>query len=138
MRNTDPNGTHTHRYPAVSNRKPLIINANQEKLMKPTTVIQFTLLLVTCFLSAFYVQALDASDEFKILASDGTYDDQFGNSVFISGDTAIVGALYDDDRGNNSGSAYIFVRNGSTWTEQAKLTASDGAQGDSQTWGFFC
>ena len=100
MRNTDPNGTHTHRYPAVSNHKPLIINANQEKLVKPTTVIQFTLLLFTCFLSAFYAQALDVTDEFKILASDGASDERFGYSVSISGETAIVGAfLGDDDKG---------------------------------------
>ena len=130
MHYADPNGTHTHRYPAVSNRKPLIINANKEKLMKPTTVIQFTLLLVTCFLSAFYVQALDVSDEFKILADDGASGDNFGNSVSISGETAIVGASQDGDKGDNSGSAYIFVRNGLTWAEQAKLIASDGAPGD--------
>ena len=110
MRNTDPSGTHTQRYPTVSNRKPLIINANEEKLMKPATVIQFTLLLVTCFLSAFYVQALDASDEFKILASDGAAADWFGYSVSISGDTAIVGALYDDENGEASGTYFYTLK----------------------------
>jgi hypothetical protein len=50
--------------------------------------------------------------------------DEFGSSVAISGDTAIVGA-----RRHNSdqGAAYVFVRSGTTWTQQAQLTASDGA-----------
>lgn len=63
----------------------------------------------------------------KLLASDGESDDYFGISVSISGDTAIVGAVLDDDNGSNSGSAYIFTRNGSAWTQQAKLLAADGA-----------
>ncbi len=66
----------------------------------------------------------------KLTASDGASGDQFGSSVAIDGDTAIVGAYWDDDNGNNSGSAYIFTRSGSTWTQQAKLLASDRAVGD--------
>lgn len=48
----------------------------------------------------------------KLLASDGAANDRFGWSVSISGDgnTAIVGAVGDDDKGNDSGSAYIFAR----------------------------
>ena len=42
----------------------------------------------------------------------------------------VIGADLDDDRGSNSGSAYVFVRSGSTWTQQMKLTASDGAEND--------
>ena len=63
----------------------------------------------------------------KLTASDGAYYDLFGYSVSISGDYAIVGAYWDDDKGVNSGSAYIFKRQGDTWNEMAKLTASDGA-----------
>ena len=37
---------------------------------------------------------------------------------------------WDDDNGSDSGSAYVFTRTGTTWTEQAKLTASDGAADD--------
>ena len=66
----------------------------------------------------------------KLLASDGETDDRFGYSVAVSGDTAVVGAHRDDDNGTDSGSAYVFVRSGSSWTEQAKLTASDGAADD--------
>ena len=70
------------------------------------------------------------SQQAKILASDGAAGDQFGWSVSISGDYAIVGAAYDDDKGTNSGSAYIFRRDGTSWIQQAKLTASDGGGGD--------
>jgi hypothetical protein len=66
----------------------------------------------------------------KLLASDSEAGDQFGVSVSISGDLAIVGAPYNDDDGANSGSAYIFKRDGTVWTQQAKLTAADGAAGD--------
>ncbi len=70
------------------------------------------------------------SQQAKLTASDGAEGDLFGWSVSISGDTAVVGAHYDDDNGLNSGSAYVFVRSGTTWTEEAKLTASDGAEDD--------
>ncbi len=69
----------------------------------------------------------------KLIANDGAADDNFGCSVSISGDTAIVGAYDDDDKGDGSGSAYIFSRNeGGTdnWGEEKKLTAYDGAVGD--------
>ncbi len=44
----------------------------------------------------------------KLLADDGAADDWFGWSVAISGATAIAGALFDDDNGTDSGSAYLF------------------------------
>jgi hypothetical protein len=68
----------------------------------------------------------------KLVATDAAAADQFGISVAVSGDTAIVGASSDDVGANaNQGSAYVFTRSGSTWTQQAKLTATDGAAGDS-------
>ena len=66
----------------------------------------------------------------KLTASDGAYADYFGISVAVDGDTAVIGAIADDDNGNNSGSAYVFTRSGATWTQQAKLRASDGAADD--------
>jgi len=66
----------------------------------------------------------------KLLASDGAANDYFGWSVSISGDSAIIGARGDDDNGGDSGSAYIFKRDGTAWTEQDKLLASDGAEDD--------
>ncbi|MDY0339850.1 MAG: Ig-like domain-containing protein [Coriobacteriia bacterium] len=61
----------------------------------------------------------------KLIAADGAPDHWFGTSVAIDGDTAIVGACLDDDKGTNSGSAYVFVRSGTTWEDQRKLTAPD-------------
>ncbi len=66
----------------------------------------------------------------KVLASDGAGSDYFGYSVAISGDTAIVGSYYDDDKGLDSGSAYVFTLVDGAWTQQAKLVASDGQAGD--------
>ena len=66
----------------------------------------------------------------KLTASDAADGDQFGHFVSLEGDMAIVGAFSDDDAGSKSGAAYIFVRNGETWTQEAKLTASDADKGD--------
>jgi len=70
------------------------------------------------------------TQEAKLLAGDGAAGDEFGRSVSLSGDTALVGAYLDDDNGNDSGSAYVFVRSGTSWTQEAKLLPSDGAAGD--------
>lgn len=68
----------------------------------------------------------------KLLAQDGAADSWFGYSLALSGDTAVVGASDDDVGGRiNQGSAYVFVRSGTSWSQQAKLTAADGAEGDS-------
>ena len=48
----------------------------------------------------------------------------------IYGDTVIIGAYGDDDNGSDSGSVHLFVRNGVTWTHQAKLVDPDGFTGD--------
>ena len=67
----------------------------------------------------------------KIVASDRTRGDVFGSIVSISGDYAIVGVRDEDEdaSGNNTlsmaGSAYIFMRNGTSWDQQAKIVASD-------------
>lgn len=66
----------------------------------------------------------------KVLPSDGAANDDFGASVSLSGDYAVMGSPGDDDNGDMSGSAYIFHREGSTWTEQAKLLPDDGAAMD--------
>lgn len=70
------------------------------------------------------------SQQAKLTASDYAADDQFGTSIAISGDYAIVGAPFDDDSGTSSGSAYIFVRSGASWSQQAKIVAADAAAGD--------
>ncbi len=63
----------------------------------------------------------------KLMASDGQPSDNFGWFVSISGEYAIVGAYA---KNSHTGAAYIFKRNGTSWSQQAKLTASDGANFD--------
>ena len=65
------------------------------------------------------------TDPDKLLASDGTGGDQFGYSVALSRNVALVGANF----GSGSGSAYVFRFDGSGWTEQQKLLPSDGMPG---------
>ena len=65
----------------------------------------------------------------KLASSEWGPDDQFGYSVAVDGDTVVVGAHKDDDKGSNSGSAYVFTKTGDGWTT-AKLIASDGAADD--------
>jgi len=66
----------------------------------------------------------------KLTASDAASGDYFGVSVALSsnGNTALVGAM---GKTSFRGAAYVFVRSGSVWTQQAKLTASDAAANDS-------
>lgn len=66
----------------------------------------------------------------KLIAADGAKGDAFGQSIALSGNTLVVGAPHDDDRGNGSGSVYIFTRHGETWKQTIKLTAADGSAGD--------
>ncbi|MCH8304485.1 MAG: T9SS type A sorting domain-containing protein [Candidatus Marinimicrobia bacterium] len=82
--------------------------------------------------SAYVFKRTDVTwtQEAKLLPSDGAADDQFGISVSISGDYAVVGAQENDDNGSNSGSAYLFKRSDTIWTQEAKLLASDGAAAD--------
>ena len=63
----------------------------------------------------------------KIQALDRGFDDLFGKSVAISenGNTAIVGAVVEDTGGSDAGAAYMFTRSGTTWSQQAKIQASD-------------
>lgn len=72
----------------------------------------------------------DITEKLKWTPSDGAYADNFGTSVSIRGDYAVIGATGADTPILNSGAAYIFERSESGWTEVAKLVASDGAQSD--------
>ena len=71
------------------------------------------------------------TEQARLAPSDGSGGDHFGISVALAGDTAVVGASTDDTaNGEDTGSAYVFVREGTTWTEQAHLVASDGRPND--------
>lgn len=67
----------------------------------------------------------------KLVAEDGDASDQFGWSVTLSGDTALVGALRADA---GRGAAYVFVHDDGTWRQQAKLVARDGSKEDRFGW----
>lgn len=69
-------------------------------------------------------------EEATLLASDGAAGDRLGESVSLSADgsRALVGVPFDDTAGGgNTGSARVFVRSGTSWSEEATLLASDGA-----------
>src|SRR5437870_1157938 len=51
----------------------------------------------------------------------------FGTAVAIDGDTAVVGVPQDPEAGFDAGAAYVYLRTGSTWSQQAKLMAADAA-----------
>ena len=76
------------------------------------------------------------SQQAYLKASNTGIDDKFGYSVAVSGDTIVVGANEEDsgstgvdstpnDGAESSGAAYVFIRSGSTWSQQAYLKASN-------------
>lgn len=78
----------------------------------------------------FTREAYGWSQQAKLTAADGNPNDFFGISVAVDSDTAVVGAHQNDDRGSESGSAYVFVRRDGVWTQQTNLTAPDGVVND--------
>ena len=71
------------------------------------------------------------SQQAKLLPADGAAGHRFGNAVSLSGNTVMIGAPLDDDLGEFSGSAYVFQRDGTSWIQQAKLLADNGAPAES-------
>ena len=69
-------------------------------------------------------------EERKLYSSDIYEDDRFGIRVSILGDVIVISAPNDDDRGSNSGSAYVFNYEGGQWVQKQKLLASDGTAND--------
>lgn len=83
------------------------------------------MVVIFCSLACLSAQA-DWQQWYRLAAPDRAAYDYFGASVGISGNYAVIGAVYNDDDGFNSGSAYIFKPVGSYWVSDYKLTASDG------------
>ena len=83
------------------------------------------------YFGAVYVYGKNSSgvwsQDQKLVAGDRDRYDNFGRSVAISGDTLVVGA---NEIVYGAGSAYVFRKSASSWTQAAKLTASDGAHRD--------
>lgn len=78
--------------------------------------------------SAYLFDTTTGAQIAKLIPGDGAAGDQAGGSVAISGGIAIVGARFDDDKGTDSGSVYLFDT--ATGAQIAKLVPSDGAAGD--------
>lgn len=78
------------------------------------------------------------SQQAYLKASNTNAGDQFGCVVALSGDTLVAGARYEDGAGGDqdsnsasaSGAAYVFVRSGTTWSQQAYLKAANGLADD--------
>ena len=68
------------------------------------------------------ITSAQTTEDLKLVASDGTAGDRFGRAVALNGNTAVIGAFYDDDQ-NFSGSAYVF--DVTTGQQLFKLDASD-------------
>ena len=66
----------------------------------------------------------------QLFASDAAAGDEFGGALDLRGDQLVVGAELDDDAGDASGSVYVFTRTGTSWSQAAKLTASDATPSD--------
>ena len=83
-------------------------------------------------------ELLQLAEESGLIASDGALNDRFGVSVALDNDTAVVGAFQptytDPDTSldvSRPGAAYVYIKDSNgAWSQQAKLTASDGADGD--------
>ncbi len=75
------------------------------------------------------------NEEQKLVPSDGAAGDQFGFSVAVSGETIVIGAPFADVLGvDDAGAIYVFVHDGASFVEEAKLVASDLAFGDHFGW----
>lgn len=71
------------------------------------------------------------SQQDKLTMADAANFDGFGHSVALDTDTALIGTKFDDHGAIiDAGSAYIFTRNGTAWSERAKLVASNGEDND--------
>jgi len=105
-------------------------------LLVPTVVALVPLVLARAAMAQPRVPvtnplALLAVQQAQLTASGGAAGDEFGYAVALAGDTALVGARGGDVGGNvDQGSAYVFVRSDTGWSQQAQLTASGGAAGD--------
>ncbi len=71
-----------------------------------------------------------ATEQATLLPGDVAAGDSFGYDAGLDGDTAVVTAPFHDVAGDDAGAAYVFVRSGTDWAQQAKLLAGDAVAGD--------
>lgn len=83
----------------------------------------------TCAQYPLVIDPWIITQEAILLGGDTTAFDSFGRPVAISSDTVVVGAPSKTNGGfSGAGAAYVFVRIGTSWVEQAKLLPSDPEQ----------
>ncbi|MEP7042163.1 MAG: FG-GAP repeat protein [Dokdonella sp.] len=86
---------------------------------------------VNSYLGAAYVfdgSGASWAQTAELVPDDGVMTEFFGLAVAVSGSTALVGAYNQRVGSNNSqGSAYVYAASAGVWSQQQKLTASDGA-----------
>jgi|GEM_PF-6666281 len=97
------------------------MNTNK-KLVWFVAVSVLTLLILALCLSDIEKTSAASFAQQQKLVSCVSASDSFANDISISGNTAVVGSPND----NNRGSVFVFVSTGSSWAQQAKLTARDG------------
>ncbi len=78
----------------------------------------------------FVRQGKDWVEQAKLVAGDPELADFFGFHVAVSGNTVVVGAPSDRGVADVNGKAYVFRRSGSSWSQEARLVAPDGAPDD--------
>jgi hypothetical protein len=91
-----------------------------------TAIIGIAGIVIMCAAGRFDARRLDAgfAQQAYVKGSNTDLNDLFGYSAAIDGDTAVVGA---QAQGNGAGAAYVFVRGGGSWTQQASIKPSDAA-----------
>jgi hypothetical protein len=126
--------SHTHGRPVLTIPRPEPPGRNQRPPLPAAPRSELTLAQAPAGLRAAVRRTLGvpaasagrAVRQAKLTAADGAPGDIFGFSVALSGRTAVVGAPF---KNSNNGAAYVFVRSGTTWSQQAKLTIAHGAAG---------
>ncbi|MBI4718009.1 MAG: FG-GAP repeat protein [Planctomycetes bacterium] len=100
---------------------------------RATSILAGVLLLSTA--GRRDVLAQSACERSSLSAGDTAALDRFGSAIAVSGNRALVGAPDADLGGDvDAGAAYLFVRTGSTWAQEAKLTAFDASGHDRFGW----
>ena len=78
----------------------------------------------------YYYDGIDWQFHTKLIPPDGAPYDRFGYSVDIDDDYIVVGAVYDDDMGEDSGSVYLYTNESDSWVLKTKLYSSNHEEGD--------
>ncbi|MDH5327194.1 MAG: FG-GAP repeat protein [Gammaproteobacteria bacterium] len=72
----------------------------------------------------------DVANQIRLKVNNASFDDQLGTNVSLSGDTLVVGVANEDGVADDAGAVYVFIRSGSTWILEDRLTADNAEAGD--------